>query len=92
MAIEDRNLAIGTKLVAQYKGHEYRCVVVAGEGDKPGYKMECPDHPDLHRKEFKSPSSAGSAVMGGSACNGWRFWSVAGSEEAKPKKTSEKAA
>ncbi len=50
MAIEDRNLAIGTKLVAQYKGHEYRCVVVAGEGDKPGYRMECPDHPDLHRK------------------------------------------
>ena len=92
MAIEDRNLAAGTKLVAQYKGHEYRCVVVAGEGDKPGYKMECPDHPDLHGKEFKSPSSAGSAVMGGSACNGWRFWSVAGSEKAKPKKAAKKAA
>ncbi len=92
MAIEDRNLAIGTKLVAQYKGHAYRCVVVAGEGDKPGYKMECPDHPDLHGRELKSPSSAGSAVMGGSACNGWRFWSVAGSEEAKPKKASKKVA
>ena len=92
MAIEDRNLAIGTKLVAQYKGHEYRCVVVAGEGDKPGYRMECPDHPDIHRKEFKSSSSAGSAVMGGSACNGWRFWSLEGSEEAKPKKTPKKAA
>ncbi len=91
MSIEDRNLATGTKLVARYKGHEYRCVVVAGEGDKRGYKMECPDHPDLHGKEFKSPSSAGSAVMGGSACNGWRFWSVAGSEKAKPKKTSKKA-
>jgi hypothetical protein len=23
--------------------------------------------------------------MGGNACNGWRFWSVAGSEEAKPR-------
>ncbi len=92
MAIEDRNLATGTELVARYKGHEYRCVVVAGEGDKPGYRMECPDHPDLHRKEFKSPSSAGSVVMGGSACNGWRFWSVAGSEEAKPKPRSGKKA
>ena len=28
-------------------------------------------------REFKSPSSAGSAVMGGVACNGWRFWSLA---------------
>ena len=92
MAIEDRNLATGTELVARYKGHEYKCVVVAGEGDKPGYRMECPDHPDLHRKEFKSISSAGSAVMGGSACNGWRFWSLAGSEEAKPKKAAMKAA
>ncbi len=58
MAIEDRKLATGTELVARYKGHEYKCVVVAGEGDKPGYRMECPDHPDLHRKELKSPSSA----------------------------------
>jgi hypothetical protein len=86
MSIEDRKLAVGTKLVARYKGHEYGCVVTAREGEKVGYKMECPDHPDLHGKEFKSPSSAGSAVMGGSACNGWRFWSLAGSEEAKPKK------
>jgi hypothetical protein len=92
MSIENRNLAVGTKLVARYKGHEYGCVVTAHEGDKVGYKMECPDHPDLHGKEFKSPSSAGSAIMGGSACNGWRFWSVVGSEEAKPKKTSKKAA
>jgi len=91
MAIEDRNLAVGTKLVARYKGHEYACVVTAGEGDRVSYKMECPDHADLHLKEFKSPSSAGSAIMGGSACNGWRFWSVAG-EGAKPKKEPKKAA
>ena len=91
MAIEDRNLAAGTKLVARYKGQEYACVVTAGEGDKVCYKMECPDHPDLHLKEFKSPSSAGSAIMGGSACNGWRFWSVAGAE-AQPKKEPRKAA
>ncbi|MGD0205280.1 MAG: hypothetical protein ABSB57_02400, partial [Dehalococcoidia bacterium] len=33
-------------------------------------------------REFKSLSSAGSAVMGGVACNGWRFWSVAGEGKA----------
>lgn len=91
MTIEDRNLAVGTKLVARYRGHEYACVVTAQEGDKVGYTMECPDHPDLHGKVFKSPSSAGSAIMGGNACNGWRFWSVAGTEAAEPKKARKKA-
>ena len=39
-------------------------------------------------KEFKSPSSAGSEVMGGSACNGWRFWSLEDAEKpATPIKT-----
>ncbi len=84
MAIEDRNLAAGTKLVARYKGKEYAAEVVKTE-EGLRYRLE-------DGKEFKSLSSAGSAVMGGSACNGWRFWSVAGSETAKPKKTSKKAA
>jgi len=84
MAIEDRNLAAGTKLVARYKGKEYTAEVVEAE-EGLRYRLE-------DGKEFKSPSSAGSAVMGGSACNGWRFWSVAGSEKAKPKKTPKKAA
>ena len=84
MAIEDRNLAIGTKLVARYKGKEYAAEVVKTE-EGVRYRLE-------DGREFKSPSSAGSAVMGGSACNGWRFWSVAGSEESKPKKVAKKAA
>ena len=84
MAIEDRNLAIGTKLVARYKGKECTAEVVETE-EGLRYRLE-------DGKEFKSLSSAGSAVMGGSACNGWRFWSVSGSEDAKPKKTSKKAA
>ena len=84
MSIEDRNLAPGTKLVARYKGKEYAAEVVKTE-EGVRYRLE-------DGKEFKSLSSAGSAVMGGSACNGWRFWSLAGSEEAKPKKTSKKAA
>src|SRR3546814_1952134 len=39
---------------------------------------------------YKSPSAAGSAVMGGTACNGWRFWSLEG-EEAAPKERAPKA-
>ena len=77
MAIEDRNLAVGTKLVARYKGQEHTGEVVKTE-EGLRYRLE-------DGREFKSPSSAGSAVMGGSACNGWRFWSVAGTEAAKPK-------
>ena len=84
MSIEDRNLAVGTKLVARYKGKEYTAEVVKTE-EGVRYRLE-------DGREFKSPSSAGSAIMGGSACNGWRFWSLVGSEEAKPKKTSKKAA
>jgi hypothetical protein len=84
MAIDDRNLAPGTKLVARYKGKEHTAEVVETEA---GLRYRVADG-----REFKSPSSAGSAVMGGSACNGWRFWSVAGNEpEAKPKKAARKA-
>ena len=82
MSIEDRNLATGTKLIGRYKGKEYTAEVVETEAGLR-YRLE-------DGRGFKSPSSAGSAVMGGSACNGWRFWSVAGSEGAKPKKTAKK--
>src|SRR5947207_2126999 len=59
----------GTVLVAKYKGSEHRAEVVAGEEGKTLYRLE-------DGREFKSLSSAGSAVMGGVACNGWRFWSL----------------
>ncbi|KKK98443.1 hypothetical protein LCGC14_2642700 [marine sediment metagenome] len=78
MSIKDRKLKIGTKLVAQYKRTEHQATVVKGEGDKVRYRL-------ANGKEFSSPSAAGSEVMDGVACNGWRFWSVKGSEEAKPK-------
>ena len=87
MAIEDRNLKAGTKLVARYKGKDYACQVI-----------ETPDgirHQVLDQGKtsiHKSPSAAGSAVMGGNACNGWRFWSLEGSEDAKPKKAAKKDA
>jgi hypothetical protein len=86
MSIENRNLEPGTKLVTQYKGKEYTAEVVKTE-EGLRYRLE-------DGREFKSPSSAGSAIMGGSACNGWRFWSVAGTEAAKPnaaKKAAKKA-
>src|SRR3972149_3456379 len=77
MSIEDRNLKAGTKLTARYKGQEHTAEVVKTE-EGLRYRLE-------DGREFKSPSSAGSTIMGGSACNGWRFWSVAGTEAAKPK-------
>jgi Restriction Enzyme Adenine Methylase Associated len=71
MAIENRNLTAETRLVAKYKGQTYVCTVQEGEEGKLEYVLE-------DGKRFKSPSAAGSAVMGGSACNGWRFWTVEG--------------
>src|SRR3990170_1063361 len=64
-------LAPGTRLVARYKGADYEVEVVAGEEGKTRYRF-------ADGQEFKSPSAAGSAVMGGVACNGWRFWSLEG--------------
>ena len=74
MAIDNRNLEVGTRLVANYKKQVYVCTVEKDEeGEGIVFAFE-------DGKRFKSPSAAGSAVMGGSACNGWRFWSLEGSE------------
>ena len=73
MAIKDRNLTPGTKLIARYKKEEHRAEVIGGEDGKPIYRL-------ANGKEYKSPSSAGTAVTG-KACNGWAFWSVETTEE-----------
>jgi hypothetical protein len=78
VSIENRDLEPGTKLVARYKKQDYTAEVVQTE-DGVRYRLEGTD--------YKSPSAAGSAVMGGNACNGWRFWSVAGGNGTEPKKT-----
>ena len=57
MSITNRNLVAGTKLAARYKGREYAAEVVQRE-DGTRYRLK-------DGREFKSPSSAGSAVMGG---------------------------
>ncbi len=80
MSIENRDpstglrtgLEPGTKLVARYKGQVHEAEVVQTE---KGLRYRLADG-----REFKSLSSAGSAVMGGTACNGWRFWTVEGQE------------
>ena len=70
MSIENRNLPVGTRLVANYKKQAYVCTVEAGEGDEGvAYVLE-------DGKRFKSPSAAGSHIMGGKSVNGWRFWSL----------------
>jgi hypothetical protein len=61
--IEDRNLKPGTALVARHKDKEYRAKVVVAKDGKLRYRL-------ADGREFKSPSGAGSAVMGGVACNG----------------------
>ncbi len=68
MAIRNRNLEAGTKLISKYKKEEHRAEVIAGEGDKIMYRLN-------DGREFKSPSGAGTAITGKS-CNGWDFWSV----------------
>ena len=85
MALENRNLEAGTRLVAKYKGQNHSAEVVQTE-DGLRYRLE-------DGREFKSPSAAGSAVMAGTACNGWRFWSLEGQEPApkEPKEPKAKA-
>src|SRR5690348_10039861 len=77
MAIENRNLAIGTRLAANYKKVRYMCTVEAGEGGEGiAYVLE-------DGRRFKSPSSAAMAIIG-SAANGWRWWSLAEGDQPKP--------
>ena len=68
-ATQRKAMAAGQTLTAKYRGTQHVVKVVAGEGGKLLYRLG-------DGREFKSPSSAGSAVMGGTACNGWRFWSI----------------
>ena len=76
VAIEDRNLTVGTRLMANYRKQAHACMVdKAEEGGGILFVLE-------DGRKFKSASSAASAVMGGKAVNGWRFWSV---QDAEPK-------
>src|SRR4051812_30429749 len=85
MAIEDRNLSVGTKLWARYKGETYTAEVVKKEGETGNDAI-------LYRlsdgREFKSPSAAGTAITQ-KACNGWAFWSTGDpSDQTGPTRTT----
>ena len=72
MAIDNRDLPAGTRLAANYKKQRHVCTLEANEeGEGVAFVLES-------GKRFKSPSAAASAVMGGKAVNGWRFWSLEG--------------
>src|SRR5450756_181337 len=75
MPIENRELAAGTRLVARYKKQDRACEVVE-TADGLRYRLD-------DGTEHRSPSSAGKAAMDGVACNGWRFWSIEGTEKPK---------
>ena len=72
MPITNRTLTPGTILSANYKKQVYTCTLVQTD-EGPRYELQT-------GKRFKSPSAAGSAVMNGTACNGWSFWSRVGAE------------
>lgn len=78
MSIKDRNLTVGTKLVARYHKESHTCEVIEGQNGKLRYKLE-------NGREFKSPSAAGMAITG-HACDGWVFWSVE-TEDSTPETT-----
>ena len=76
MAIDNRDLEPGTKLIARYKKEEYRAEVVAGEDRKVKYRL-------ADGREFKSLSSAGTAITS-KARNGWAFWTIETKEKNPP--------
>jgi hypothetical protein len=86
MAIQDRNLTEGTRLVAKYKKEVYICVIAKGDKGRLFYRLE-------DGRDFKSPSAAGAAITG-SACNGWVFWRLdtgIATPAPKPERTEPKA-
>ena len=83
MAITDRNLSVGTKLYAEYKGQTHTAEVIEVEG-KTRYRVQGRGKEET----FNSPSAAGTAVTG-KACNGWAFWTVGEPPIAPEQKTPE---
>ncbi len=68
MAITNRNLKVGTKLIGRYKK-----AVHTVEVTKDGFRLVGANPP----QEFTSISGAGKAIRGGKSTNGWAFFSLA---------------
>ncbi len=72
MSLTREQVTVGTRLRGRYKKEEFTATVVE---TPQGQRYRLADG-----REFRSPSGAARAVMGGIACNGWRFWSLAADE------------
>ena len=92
MAITDRNLKPGTRLVATHKKNRYFAKI--DEQGRAILQAES-EGPLPVEWTYKSLSAAGQAITGNSV-NGWRFWSVEGDETPetlpKPKPAPKKKA
>jgi len=73
MVIEKAQLSAGLVLRGRYKGQEYRVLVRGDEASGFGFDLD-------GAAVYKSLSAAAKAAMGGGSVNGWRFFSIAGSE------------
>ncbi len=69
MPLTREQVTVGTRLSGRYKQEDFTATVVQ---TLQGLRYRLADG-----RQFRSPSGAGRAVMGGVACNGWRFWSLA---------------
>jgi hypothetical protein len=85
MAIENRNLEAGTRLVGRHKGKVTVCLVEAGEEGSVVFRLEG------ESKTYKSLSSAATTITKG-AINGWKFWSLEGDPPITPERTTKPAA
>jgi len=89
MVIEKTELAAGLVLTGRHKGQEHKVLVLGNEAEM-SFELD-------GATVYKSLSSAAKAAMGGGSAsvNGWRFFSIAGSEparEAPERKAKAKAA
>lgn len=84
MTVTDRNLNVGDRFEAVYRGEFYVLEAIdAGDG-KIAFQLLAPEKVRIRRATglirtnvFGSLSSAAGAVTGGKAKNGWLFWSPA---------------
>lgn len=68
MALASRTLQPGERLAANYRGKTHAVDVIESDSGGIAFQLDTGE-------VFTSMSAAGSRVMGGISCNGWRFWS-----------------
>lgn len=75
MPIDNRTLTPGDKFVATYKKQLYRVGYHHTSGFPPARPFIGLFPETIRGQEYRTLSDAGKAIMGGIACNGWRFFS-----------------